>query len=96
MEGHFVQKGFPVWHRPSISCLFPSADATSTFNAWYQELLPSRGISAAMAKPLAADGFVVVVNKSGNTTPAEQLVHKIKGKGGRTLAAKSSWRAWPR
>ncbi len=49
----------------------------------------SRGIGAAVAERLASDGFAVVVNYSGNAAPAEELVHRIEGKGGRALAAKA-------
>ena len=34
----------------------------------------SRGIGAAIARRLAADGFTVVVNYAGNATEAEQVV----------------------
>ena len=49
----------------------------------------SRGIGAAVAERLAADGFAVVVNYSGNAGPAEEVVHRIEGKGSRALAAKA-------
>jgi len=49
----------------------------------------SRGIGAAVAERLAADGFAVVVNYSGNAGPAEDVVHRIEGKGGRALAARA-------
>ena len=49
----------------------------------------SRGIGSAVAERLAADGFAVAVNYSGNPVPAEQVVHRIEGKGGRAPAAKA-------
>ena len=47
----------------------------------------SRGIGAAVAERLAADGFTVVINCSGDTKSAEALARKIEGKGGRALTA---------
>ncbi len=47
----------------------------------------SRGIGAAVAERLAADGFTVVVNYAGSQAPAEALVRKIEAAGGRALAA---------
>ncbi|CAI1225219.1 3-oxoacyl-[acyl-carrier-protein] reductase FabG [Serratia proteamaculans] len=49
----------------------------------------SRGIGAAIAERLAADGFTVIVNYSGNQALADQLVRKIEQKGGRALSAKA-------
>jgi 3-oxoacyl-[acyl-carrier protein] reductase len=49
----------------------------------------SRGIGAAVAERLAADGFTVVINYSGDAKSAEALAHKIEGKGGRALTAKA-------
>jgi 3-oxoacyl-[acyl-carrier protein] reductase len=49
----------------------------------------SRGIGAAVAERLAADGFTVVINYSGDTKSAETLVHKIEAGGGRALAVKA-------
>lgn len=46
----------------------------------------SRGIGAAIAKRLAADGFSVVVNYAGNTAAAKALVQDIETAGGRALA----------
>ena len=46
----------------------------------------SQGIGAAVAERLAADGLAVVVNYSSNVTPAEELVRKIEGAGGRAVA----------
>jgi 3-oxoacyl-[acyl-carrier protein] reductase len=47
----------------------------------------SRGIGESVAERLARDGFAVVVNYSGQATPAEALVRKIEEAGGRALAA---------
>jgi 3-oxoacyl-[acyl-carrier protein] reductase len=49
----------------------------------------SRGIGAAVAERLAADGFTVVINYSANAKPAETLARAIEGKGGRALAIKA-------
>ena len=49
----------------------------------------SRGIGAAVAERLAADGFTVVINYSGDTKSAEALAKKIESKGGRALTAKA-------
>jgi 3-oxoacyl-[acyl-carrier protein] reductase len=49
----------------------------------------SRGIGAAVAARLAADGFAVVVNYSASSGPAETLVRTIESAGGRALAAKA-------
>jgi len=49
----------------------------------------SRGIGAAVAERLAADGFTVVINYSGDTKSAETLAGKIEGAGGRALAVKA-------
>jgi 3-oxoacyl-[acyl-carrier protein] reductase len=49
----------------------------------------SRGIGAAVAERLAADGFTVVINYSGDAKSAEALAHKIESKGGRALTAKA-------
>jgi 3-oxoacyl-[acyl-carrier protein] reductase len=49
----------------------------------------SRGIGAAVAERLAADGFAVVVNYSGDAKTAEAVVHKVERKGGRALAVKA-------
>lgn len=49
----------------------------------------SRGIGAAIAERLAADGFTVVVNYSGDPAPAEALVAKIGAAGGTAISAKA-------
>src|SRR5262245_20390254 len=49
----------------------------------------SRGIGAAIAERLAADGFTVVVNYSGDAKSAEAVAQKIESKGGRALTAKA-------
>ena len=46
----------------------------------------SQGIGAAVAERLAADGLAVVVNYSHSAGPAEALVGKIEGSGGRAIA----------
>src|ERR1700731_937344 len=49
----------------------------------------SRGIGAAVAERLAAEGFTVVINYSGDAKSAETLARKIEERGGRALAAKA-------
>jgi 3-oxoacyl-[acyl-carrier protein] reductase len=49
----------------------------------------SRGIGAAVAERLGQDGFTVVVNYSGDASPAAALARKIEANGGRALTAKA-------
>jgi 3-oxoacyl-[acyl-carrier protein] reductase len=49
----------------------------------------SRGIGAAIAERLGRDGFMVVINYSGDAKPAETLARKIESAGGRALTAKA-------
>jgi 3-oxoacyl-[acyl-carrier protein] reductase len=49
----------------------------------------SRGIGAAVAERLAADGFAVVVNYAASAGPAETLVRIIEARGQRALAARA-------
>jgi 3-oxoacyl-[acyl-carrier protein] reductase len=49
----------------------------------------SRGIGAAIAERLAAEGHTVVVNYSGDAAPAEALAHKIEKAGGKAITAKA-------
>ena len=49
----------------------------------------SRGIGAAIAERLAADGFAVVINYSASAGRAEALVREIEATGGRALAARA-------
>ena len=49
----------------------------------------SRGIGAAIAERLAADGFTVVVNYAGSPDEAEALVGKIEQAGGRAISAQA-------
>lgn len=49
----------------------------------------SRGIGAAIAERLAADGFAVVVNYSGDADTADALVAKITSAGGRAIPHKA-------
>jgi 3-oxoacyl-[acyl-carrier protein] reductase len=49
----------------------------------------SRGIGAAVAERLAADGLTVVINYSGDVKSAEALAKKIEAKGGRAVTAKA-------
>jgi 3-oxoacyl-[acyl-carrier protein] reductase len=49
----------------------------------------SRGIGAAVALRLAADGFTVVVNYSGDAASAEALVSQIESSGGSALSVKA-------
>ncbi|WHZ33665.1 SDR family oxidoreductase [Sagittula sp. MA-2] len=49
----------------------------------------SRGIGAAIATRLAAEGFAVVVNYAGNEAAANETVAKIEAAGGRAVAARA-------
>lgn len=49
----------------------------------------SRGIGAAIAERLAADGFTVVVNYAGKAAEAEALVARIEAAGGRAIPAQA-------
>ena len=49
----------------------------------------SRGIGAAVAERLAADGFAVIVNYAASAGPAETLVRTIEARGQRGLAVKA-------
>jgi 3-oxoacyl-[acyl-carrier protein] reductase len=49
----------------------------------------SRGIGAAVAERLAADGLTVLINYSGDVQSAEALAKKIEARGGRALTAKA-------
>src|SRR5271170_798419 len=46
----------------------------------------SRGIGAAIAKRLAADGAVVAITYSASPQKAESLVKEIQGTGGKSVA----------
>ncbi|MCS3407443.1 SDR family oxidoreductase [Serratia sp. AKBS12] len=49
----------------------------------------SRGIGAAIAERLAADGFTVIINYAGSQTLADELVRKIEQGGGRALSVQA-------
>ncbi|MBR1121878.1 SDR family oxidoreductase [Bradyrhizobium lablabi] len=49
----------------------------------------SRGIGAAIAERLAADGFTVIINYSGNARDAEAMASKIEKAGGRATTAQA-------
>jgi 3-oxoacyl-[acyl-carrier protein] reductase len=49
----------------------------------------SRGIGAAIAERLAADGFTVVINYAGRVAEAEALVGRIEHAGGKALTAQA-------
>jgi 3-oxoacyl-[acyl-carrier protein] reductase len=49
----------------------------------------SRGIGAAVAKRLAADGFTVVVNYAGSAEAAEAVVRAIETGGGQAISAQA-------
>jgi 3-oxoacyl-[acyl-carrier protein] reductase len=49
----------------------------------------SRGIGAAIAERLAADGFTVVINYAGSAGEAEALAGKIEKAGGRAITAQA-------
>lgn len=49
----------------------------------------SRGIGAAVAKRLAADGMAVIVNYAGRQADADKVVEEIKAAGGRAAAIRA-------
>jgi len=49
----------------------------------------SRGIGAAIAERLAADGFTVVINYAGGAAEAEAVAGKIEQAGGRAITAQA-------
>ena len=49
----------------------------------------ARGIGAAIAERLAADGFTVVVNYAGSAAEAEAVVGRIEAKGGKAITAQA-------
>jgi 3-oxoacyl-[acyl-carrier protein] reductase len=49
----------------------------------------SRGIGAAIARRLAADGLAVVVNYAGRASDAEKVVQEIQTAGGRAIAVQA-------
>jgi 3-oxoacyl-ACP reductase-like protein len=49
----------------------------------------SRGIGAAIAKRLAADGFAVIVNYAGGAAAAENVVREIQAAGGQAAAVQA-------
>jgi 3-oxoacyl-[acyl-carrier protein] reductase len=49
----------------------------------------SRGIGAQIARALAKEGAMVVVNYAKNTTAADQVVSEIQGAGGKAIAFKA-------
>ncbi|HEY1929235.1 MAG TPA: SDR family oxidoreductase [Caulobacteraceae bacterium] len=49
----------------------------------------SRGIGAAIAERLAADGFTVVINYAGRAAEAEAVAAKIEAAGGRAITAQA-------
>ena len=49
----------------------------------------SRGIGAAIARRLAADGFTVVINYAGGEAPADALAREIEAAGGRAITAQA-------
>ena len=49
----------------------------------------SRGIGAAIAERLAADGFTVIINYAGNAGDAEALAGKIEKAGGKAITAQA-------
>jgi 3-oxoacyl-[acyl-carrier protein] reductase len=50
----------------------------------------SKGIGAAIAQRLAADGASVVINYSSSSAPAEALVQRIQSAGGKAVAVQAN------
>ncbi|HEX4576916.1 MAG TPA: SDR family NAD(P)-dependent oxidoreductase, partial [Edaphobacter sp.] len=50
----------------------------------------SKGIGAAIAQRLAADGASVVINYSSSGAPAEALVQRIQSAGGKAVAVQAN------
>src|SRR6185436_1730058 len=50
----------------------------------------SKGIGAAIAKALAAEGAAVVVNYASSRGDADRIVAEINGDGGRAIAAQAN------
>src|SRR6202007_286752 len=50
----------------------------------------SKGIGAAIAKSLAAEGAAVVVNYASSKEGADRVVSEITGKGGKAIAVQGS------
>ena len=49
----------------------------------------SRGIGAAIAQRLAADGATVIINYAGKAAEAEELARKIEAAGGRAISTQA-------
>ena len=49
----------------------------------------SRGIGAAIAQRLAADGATVIINYAGKPAQAEELARKIEAAGGRAISTQA-------
>jgi 3-oxoacyl-[acyl-carrier protein] reductase len=49
----------------------------------------SRGIGAAIARRLAREGFLVVINYAGNTAEAQKIAREIERAGGRAVTAQA-------
>lgn len=49
----------------------------------------SRGIGAAVAERLTAEGLAVVINYAGRAEPADELVRKIQADGGTAMACRA-------
>ena len=52
----------------------------------------SKGIGAAIAQRLAADGASVVINYSRSAAPAESLAQRIQSSGGKAVAVQADLR----
>ena len=50
----------------------------------------SKGIGAAIAKELAAEGAAVVVNYSSSKAEGEKVVQEISGNGGKAIAVQAN------